>query len=220
MGSMKYNEIAWDDEKPQHEVEIPYDYWVGRYLITNAQYFRFVEDKIKAPDDKYGHPVVNVTWQDAQEFNLWLNQRFANMLPQGYLFRLLTEAEWEKAARGTDGREWPWGNNFDNNRCNSSESGKGATTHIGAYSPRGDSPYGAADMSGNVWEWTHSLYQSYPYQVNDGRENEVVSEPRVIRGGSFGYGGRRTRTAFQFSYFPNLSNESLGFRVAVAPPFP
>jgi formylglycine-generating enzyme required for sulfatase activity len=108
------------------------------------------------PKGKEQHPVVQVSWDDAMAYCQWFNETYRQELGELAL-RLPSEAEWEKAARGEYGNEWPWGNEWDQKRCNSSEGGKKDTTPVGAYSPQGDSPYGAADMVGNVWEWTHSL---------------------------------------------------------------
>jgi len=160
---------------------------------------------------------VNVSWNDAQAYCEWLNQIKDVNLPKGYVFRLPTEAEWEKAARGEYGNIWPWGNEFDKNKCNSSEGGKGSTTPVGAYSPAGDSPYGAADMAGNVWEWNQSLYKDYPYKLDDGRENIKADGTRVLRGGSFLSDSRDVRCAIRSSRNPNLRLNDLGFRVVVSP---
>jgi len=162
------------DEKPLHTVDIPYDYWMARFPVTNEQYNAYAKAKgIHHPVDgwekKKDHPVVNVNWNTVMEYCQWLNNLLKAELPLRMVLRLPSEAEWEKAARGTDGREYPWGNEFDKNKCNSKEGGKGSTTSVGLYSPRGDSPYGCADMSGNVWEWTRSLKKEYyPYKASDG----------------------------------------------------
>ncbi len=113
-------------------------------------------------DGRLDHPVVNVSWNDAVAYAAWL----ANATGQPW--RLPSEAEWEKAARGSDGRIYPWGDSFDKARANTSEGGKGTTTPIGSY-PNGASPYGAQEMAGNVWEWTSSLFKSYPYSQSDGQ---------------------------------------------------
>lgn len=140
---------ASDNELPQHQVTLP-GYWIGRYPVTVAQFKAFVEesghrpadrDSLRGPDD---HPVVNVTWHDALAYCRWLGAK------TGLLVTLPSEAEWEKAARGTDGGIYPWGNDPpDDSRCNFG--GRvGQTTPVGRYSPRGGSPYGCADMAGNV----------------------------------------------------------------------
>lgn len=98
-----------------------------------------------------------------------------------------------------------------------SESGINSTTAVGRYSPQGDSPFGCADMSGNVWEWTHSLKKRYPYNASDGRESEKVSDNRVLRGGSFSSSGRGARCAHRYDLDIDYLNLYYGFRVVVAP---
>ena len=215
--------LAGDDETPRHPVEIPYDYWIGRFPVTNAQFAKFVEqtyyshERIDDWKKKPHHPVVSVSWIDTQTFCKWLNNTHGENLPRGLFFRLPTEAEWEKAARGTDGREWPWGNEFDKNNCNSEEGERGRTTPVGTYSPQGDSPYGAADMAGNVWEWTNSLCKPYPYNPADGREDPRDFEDHVVRGGSFHGGKQYARAAYRNSKDPMNRSGNQGFRVVVAP---
>jgi|CXWL01.1.fsa_nt_gi formylglycine-generating enzyme required for sulfatase activity len=223
MGSKRNNNWGDKDEYPRHIVDIPFDYWLARYPITNEQFNVYASTNgIKHPVDswekKKEHPVVSVKWTEVIEYCLWLNDLLKTELSSGLVLRLPTEAEWEKAARGTDEREFPWGNDFDKNKCNTSEAGKGNTTPVGFYSPQGDSPYSCRDMSGNVWEWTHSIYKEYPYMLNYVREYEKGSGSRVRRGGSFIYFNQAARCASRrdavISYFQN----DLGFRICLAPP--
>jgi formylglycine-generating enzyme required for sulfatase activity len=219
MGSRDGNKLAYDEEKPRQSFDIPYDYWMARYPVTNELYNTYIsfeggKHREVGWEKKKNHPILYIEWIEAMEYCQWLNNLFKGELPSGLMLRLPTEAEWEKAARSTDGREYPWGAQFDKNKCNTSEGGKGGTTSVGSYSPHGDSPYGCADMSGNVWEWTHSVFKSYPYKAHDGRENEKSSDARVLRGGSFTNSGRDARCAFRYNRFYNFS----GFRVVAAPP--
>lgn len=200
MGSKKEDEFAYDDEKPQHILNISYDYWITRFPITNDLYNSYVIDTgIEHPisnwENKKKEPVTHISWFSAMKYCKWLYNLLKDELPSGMVLRLPTEAEWEKAARGIDGREYPWGNKFDEKKCNSYETGNGNTTPVDLYSPHGDSPYGVADMVGNVWEWTHSVFGSYPYKFNDGREKGKDNFARVIRGGSYNNGSLSLRCA-------------------------
>jgi len=182
---------ARDDEQPQHTLSLP-DYYLAKTPLTNAQYAAFVQatghrqpehwkDR-KPPSGQEDHPVVYVSWYDAVAYCNWLSS------VTGKPYRLPSETEWEKGARGTDGRIYPWGNQWDAERCHTVESGKGDTTPVGAY-PQGASPYGLLDMAGNVWEWTRSLWGEdweepsfkYPYDPDDGRE-DLEAPGTVLRG--------------------------------------
>ena len=212
--------LAQKDEQPQHHLVLP-EFHIGKYPITNEQYAVVVKAKgVRAPDHwKHGriptgkehHPVVNVSWDDALAFCDWLSQA------SGGTVRLPTEAEWEKAARGEEGRIWPWGNEWDATRLNSGVAGLGNTTPVGQYSPGGDSPYGCADMAGNVWEWCSSLYRSYPYDADDGRENPKATDRRVLRGGAFHYVARNVRCAVRLWDLPDYCHWDFGFRVVSSP---
>jgi formylglycine-generating enzyme required for sulfatase activity len=248
MGNTDDNEFQIGNEKPQHTIDLAYDYWMGKFILTNRQFADFIKDtKYETTADKEGghypkeskfvkgvnwahptdpkekwedkadHPVVQVSWDDAMAYCKWFNETFKSELGD-LLLRLPTEAEWEKAARGAYGNEWPWGNEFDLKKCNSFEGKKGGTTSVGAYSSLGgDSPYGCADMVGNVWEWTYSLYAKYPYDANDGREDEASRNRRVMRGGSFNYYRYNARCAYRGNDLPDNRNYYSGVRLCVLP---
>jgi formylglycine-generating enzyme required for sulfatase activity len=198
-----------NNETPQHRVYLP-EYRIARVPVTNVQYKLFVDatghsapehwENGRIPDGKENHPVVYITWRDAQVFCKWAG------------VQLPSEAEWEKAVRGTDGRIWPWGDEApDENRCNFNNNVRD-TTPVGKY-PDGASPYGCLDMAGNVWEWTSSKYQNYPYDPNDGREDPEGDARRVLRGGSFIYDRQYVRCAFRDYWGPVNRLSPNGFRV-------
>jgi formylglycine-generating enzyme required for sulfatase activity len=203
------------------------------------------------------HPVVDVTWHDALAFCRWFSKRLerAGLLPSGWEVRLPSEAEWEKAARGgleipadpiistvgAHGRvpqdvplcghphpkgEYPWGDEPDPERANYDDTGIGTTSAVGCF-PGGVSPYGVQDLSGNVWEWTRSLWGEdlfepefkYPYNPGDGREDLKAGDDvrRVLRGGSFLNSQRGVRCASRSRDNPDGGYDVIGFRVVVAP---
>jgi formylglycine-generating enzyme required for sulfatase activity len=223
------------DEQPAAEIQAP-AFYIDRLPVTNAQFRPFVEAAVyqqadhpcwqgfaehyrwmrktemrRAPrywwDKAWNaadHPVVGVTWFEAVAFARWAGKR------------LPSEAEWEKAARGTDGRRFPWGNEFAVHCCNVQASGVGATSAVGQFSPAGDSPYGVAEMSGNIWEWTSSLYLPYPYRTDDGREDiDEAAGRRVLRGGSWqSRFVEHVRCANRYYAEANFAFSNTGFRCA------
>ena len=159
--------------------------------------------------------MVCVSWQDATAYIAWLIKTTGQ---RGW--RLPTEAEWEKAARWDpqrqDSRIYPWGDSFDKDRCNTSESGIGTTSPVGSYPASdarrsGASPFGVEEMAGNVWEWTSSLYKPYPYTRNDGREDSKSTENRTLRGGSWGNGASFARAACRDDTGGTTAAATLGF---------
>jgi len=217
-------ERSWvEREQPQHIVELS-EYLIGKYPITNLEYQAFVRDSKFAspqgwdgdqfPADKGGHPVVNVSWFDAISYCNWLGRR------SGRPYRLLTEAEWEKAACGEKGSIYPWGDVFHTKRANTSEAKIGTTSEVGQFSPLGDSPYGCVDMTGNVWEWCNDWFDEQEYRIRTEFKDPKGPEKgiaHVVRGGSFRDGRGVARCAFRYRSRGNLFRNGLGFRVAVSP---
>jgi iron(II)-dependent oxidoreductase len=215
-------------EAPQFEICVS-AYEIGRYPITNGEYATFIAstgreppahwESDKPPERLMNHPVVNVMWLDAVAYCEWLSRKTDKD------YRLPTEAEWEKAARGTDGRRYPWGHKWNADLCNNVETGPKTTTPVGRFSPEGDSPYGCADMIGNVWEWCSSRYGGtevtprfkYPYDPDDGRENMEMNDVRILRGGSFFNGRGRARCEYRGRGAMTHHNDHTGFRVARSP---
>ncbi len=233
---------------PQHEVTLP-EYYIARYPVTVAQWRAYLEDTGRKPEDRRSlrdpdnHPVVGISWYEVVKYCEWLTERLREWegtpealrrrLFDGWVVTLPSEAEWEKAARGTDGRRYPWGNDPAPNRANYDESGIGTTSAVGCF-PGGKSPYGVEEMSGNVWEWTRSLWEKrgkgeekpdfgYPYDPADRKRENLKAGPdvlRVLRGGSFHDDQRNVRCAYRLRYHPPLDLwYDLGFRLVVASPF-
>ena len=218
MGSGEDDRMAFDDEKPQRRVYVD-AYRIGKYPVTNVQYRAFVVaaghsmpghwEGDEIPAGKENHPVVEVNWEEAVAYCGWASG------VTGEQIRLPSEAEWEKAARGTDGRRYPWGKEWQEGRCNLKEAGVLDTTPVGRYRG-GVCPYGAHDMAGNVREWTDSWYQAYPGSTRKaeayGRKN------RVLRGGSWNYFERNVRAAYRDRIDPSIRDSNVGFRCASTSP--
>jgi len=266
MGAPPNAQEARHNEGPLHKVDLPYDYWMSRYPVTNGQFEEFVqaggyntpEFWIEAKEHGYwkdgkmrgrvrphdfgspynllNHPVVGVTWYEVLAFTRWLTKKWAGQPPA----RLPTEAEWEKSARGglrilreplicaatqlnrpsfpaltanpLPQRHYPWGDQFEATRANSEESGIGVSNAVGIYKI-GKSPYGCEEMSGNVYEWVQTLYKSYPYSPNDGREQLNLDQGRVLRGGSYSANSMRIRCFFRGGHHPYDGYNGGGVRV-------
>jgi formylglycine-generating enzyme required for sulfatase activity len=217
-------ELDWfEDEEPVHIVTLD-AFWIDKTEVTNVMYRLCVAVGVCAEpsntryynDDDYAdHPVVYVSWYDTNDYCSWADRR------------LPTEAEWEKAARGTSGRIYPWGDTFDGNRVNFCDQnctydwadsdyndGYQLTAPVGSF-PDGASPYGLLDMLGNVWEWTLSLYHDYPYDPLDGRNELDANGSRVLRGGSWHHHLLNVvRAAFRVGSAPDTTNGFIGFRCA------
>lgn len=217
---------AREDEMPQHTVNLT-EYYMSKYPVTNYQYqlFKNATEPRKfgetgrggwqMPPGKELHPVVNISWDEATAFCMWLSQE------TGVIFRLPTEAEWEKAARGADGSIYPWGNQWEAGRANAGEESPD-TTAVGQYSPDGDSPYSVSDMSGNVWEWCADRYDKEEYmgrkKVTRNPYGPEEGEGVIVRGGAFDQDVKHARAAHRNWYYPFNRRRDVGFRV-VAEPF-
>jgi formylglycine-generating enzyme required for sulfatase activity len=259
---LKYLAKQWGDptviqkahlnlEMPQHEVSLA-AYYIGKHPVTNAEWQAFVDAggyqntaywsdpevlrnlRKKTPwywpDPKWSqpnHPVVGIGWDDCVAYCKWLSGAM------GRTVRLLTEAEWEKAAgwdeKRKEKRRFPWGDEWDSSRCNSLDSGNLRTTPVGQYSPAGDSPHGIADMVGNVSEYCSTLFSDaglshfkeypYPYQQDDGRE-DITSTlggyfggSHIQRGGNWDMQWLGCRCSFRQTVKRGIVNNGIGVRV-------
>lgn len=241
MGSdPNFDPHAYEEEEPQHAFSLP-EYFIARWPVTVAQYRAFVQDsghKIDNDDSFKGgsnHPVGWVYWTDALAYCDWLTEKLRSShgtpqvlwdrLSAGWRVTLPSEPEWEKAARGTTGRIYPWGNEHTVEMANTAESEIRIPSPVGAFWAW-RSPFDVEDMSGNVWEWTRSRWvgrRSYPYPDTEAeraeRENLAAKgDPHVLRGGSFSDVAWNARCARRigknvYDRYPNH-----GFRTVISPP--
>jgi formylglycine-generating enzyme required for sulfatase activity len=215
-------------EAPGYEVTLP-AYRMGRYPITHQEYAAFlahnpVQDvplkqdyfNREAPADRRDHPVVGVSWEDAQAYCAWLTQE------TGRRYRLPSEAEWEKAARGGDGRRYPWGDGWSEGAANVESDD---TTPVTAHET-GASPYGCIDLLGNVQEWTGTRWGPnreepafrQPYRASDDRDStapHTLRDLRILRGGSFRSRRAEISLLERGSALPDSRVRWRGFRVVM-----
>ncbi|MDE0041760.1 MAG: formylglycine-generating enzyme family protein [Candidatus Poribacteria bacterium] len=219
-------------EKPKHTVFLG-SYYIGIHEVTNAEYHAFwiadggensahtpvsygerlgVENWPKIAHTKPNHPVMGVSWLDAVAYAKWVDKR------------LPTEAEWEKAARGTDSRLWPWGDAFSlrvrgtkvhANVWDGDDGYRGAPAPVGTY-PTGASPYGVLDMAGNVWEWVADWYSESYYHWGPSRNPKGPDQGgrRVVRGGSWANGSQLAQCSNRMGHYPAVGTSFIGFRLA------
>jgi formylglycine-generating enzyme required for sulfatase activity len=236
----------WPEDEINQQLVSVQTSWLARYPVTNAQYGLFITDNGYDPVanwwDKAGHrwlqsaggtkrrprfwsnsslevsrlnhPVVGVSWYEAMAFCRWLSQNTGHN-PQGFIYTLPSEAEWEYAARGVERRSFPWGNErTDVERANYEGMHEG-TTAVGSF-PLGATPEGLHALAGDVWEWTRSIYKSYPYDPNNGREDLGDPEGKgfILRGGSWNTQSADLRASYRYYNPPDYDVNDVGFRLA------
>jgi formylglycine-generating enzyme required for sulfatase activity len=225
------SDVADVDERPQRRVYLG-AFEIDEYEVTNVQYRRFLlatgRDAPQRWADRYVdlvpdrdpdwhngmhpageamYPVAGVNWQDATDYCAWVGKR------------LPTEAEWEKAARGSDGWVYPWGDTWDAGKANTRETGVGYTQPVGTY-PAGASCYGALDMAGNVWEWVADLYDREYYSYAPDRHPQGPSSgtgERILRGGAWDSSPDQARASYRNATHCFGHNFRAGFRCARSP---
>lgn len=218
----------WSPEAGSGTVDLP-AFLIASTETTVEQFAAFVLATGRRVDPQAlsgppTHPVRFVSWPEALAYGRWLESALpaapgvpaaiADRLRAGWRVRLPSEAQWEKAARGTDGRRFPWGAEPRRDRANFDSQ---SLAEIGQF-PCPECPHGLRDMSGNVWEWTSSPYQPYPYTAADDRTNLDADALWVIRGGHYGDPARMVRTTVRGAAEPGARRAFIGFRVALVPP--
>jgi formylglycine-generating enzyme required for sulfatase activity len=222
-----FDNERWSPDVGEGTVVVP-TFYIARHEVTVAEFAAFARAGTWSVDARAiaappTHPVTFVSWPDALAYCRWLEttletatstpRHTKQLLANGWRVTLPSEAEWEKAARGTDRRRYPWGDEPQPRRANYNGTG---TTPVGLFACP-DCAHGLTDMSGNVWEWTRSPYQPYPYDQSDDRSNLDADALWVIRGGHFGDGPRMVRTTARGGADPGARRPFIGFRVVIAP---
>ena len=219
---MAYENERWSTSRRQGSVDLP-TYYIARFETTNAQYRKFLLDT-NAPSSAVAAdviPITNITWPEALSYARWLDTqlRQSSLTPEplrqflaaGGSVNLPTEAEWEKAARGSEARIFPWGAQPSTVFANFSG------TEVIAVGSKAcpDCSYGLSDMAGNVWEYTRSPAQDYPYDSNDDFQHSPEGALWIMRGGSYADSANNVRTAVRGSVGPGVRNSTIGFRLAI-----
>jgi formylglycine-generating enzyme required for sulfatase activity len=223
VGSAEADPDARPNERPAGWVDLP-AFAIARAPVSVEEFTRFVHAGGARPRRSWGgdrppagygsHPASNIGWDDAAAYCAWLAAH------TGRSFRLPSEAEWERAARGATRRRWPWGDVFDPGYANTSEAGRNGTTPVDMH-PNGASPFGILDMAGNAWEWTSTLCQPYPYTPAAASSAPALpagtteSQRRILRGGSWAAEAHWARCSSRVSWRPfYIFSGQVGFRVA------
>ena len=224
---MAFDIERWSSTNAQAVLELP-TYYIGRFEVTVAQMRSFVQATGYPIDGQAlggapGHPATFISWPDALAYSRWLDEILrtspdtpevlSTLLEGGGQVTLPTEAEWEKAARGSDGRIYPWGSEPRPDRATYQARG---TTAVGSHQCP-ECPFGLSDMAGNVWEWTRSPYQPYPYDPIDDFEDLENESLWVMRGGSFTDPAHFVRGANRGGADPGARRAFIGFRIAISP---
>jgi formylglycine-generating enzyme required for sulfatase activity len=216
----------WSKAADQGTVDIPV-FYIGRYEVTVAQFRAFVEATGSRAGEQpltggLDHPVASVSWPDALAYCRWLETALrdsprappalSRLFGEGWHVTLPTEAQWEKAARGTDGRIFPWGNEPRPDRANF----RGASAaRVGSF-PCPECPYAVSDMSGNLWELTRSAFRPYPYDPRYDNLDLAADALWVMRGGSYGDGEQNIRAAIRGGVDPGARRPFIGFRIVLS----
>ena len=213
---MAFDNERWSPAQAEGTVDVPM-FYIAQREVTVAEFARFAQATkwnvdARALGGRPDHPVAFVSWPDALAYCRWLESTMKGSLPAGFRVTLPTEAQWEKAARGTDRRRFPWGDEPRRDRANFSSQG---TVPAGTL-PCPECAYGLSDMAGNVWEWTRSPLQPYPYDESDDRSNLEADALWVMRGGGFADGPQLIRTTVRGGAEPGARRPFIGFRVAIS----